>query len=218
MLPAAPQLGALHIASPSDILRLGIVATAGFRYSEHFIWERPFHVDHPLDTITFFRHEVEHFVKSPEHIVLVASDRYDPDESNKTKAVIPDENGWAAPAPEEQVIVGLAVWKLEAGSKRVGKFQNESGALYQRSPFQHILTISKGPILTFLNINTWTKTENVRERSLLWQTKRKKSALFGRIGMLNHTNNQPGTSMLSQPWKESSCTQPIGDANMVATL
>ncbi|KAK4652764.1 hypothetical protein QC762_500408 [Podospora pseudocomata] len=61
-----PPLGRLRLASPENILRLGVVCTSGFRYSEHFIWERTAHDRHPRNTVTFFRHEVAEFIKTPE--------------------------------------------------------------------------------------------------------------------------------------------------------
>ena len=127
MLPGPPSLGKLRIAAPEDVLRLGIVAAAGFRYSEHFMWERPYHENYPLDTIIHYRHEAVEYIRSPTHVVLVALDLYDPDESNKTKAVIPKDSGWESPAAGEEVVVGLAIWRLEPGSKRRGKFQNNRG-------------------------------------------------------------------------------------------
>ncbi len=111
---------------PEDVLRLGIVCTAGFRYSEQFIWERPFHEKYPEDTIVFFRHEVARFIKDPEAIVLVATDRYDPEESAKTEAVIPPDNGWSPPAAGAEVVIGMTVWKLQPGSPRKGRFQPDS--------------------------------------------------------------------------------------------
>jgi hypothetical protein len=125
--PRTPDIQPLRIASPNDILRLGVVATAGFRYSEQFMFERIFHVDYPQDTIVFFRHEAEEFVKSPWHIILVAIDKYDPEESAKTEAVIPVDNGWQPPSPGEDVIVGFGVWKLQPDSAHVGEFQNVTG-------------------------------------------------------------------------------------------
>lgn len=104
---------------------MGVVCTAGFRYSEQFIWERTQHDQFPQSTIVFFRHEVEEFIRSPDHIVLV--DGYDPDESSKTEAVIPMDNGWYPPESGAEVVVGLGIWKLEPSSKRIGQFQNDDG-------------------------------------------------------------------------------------------
>ncbi|KAK0664563.1 hypothetical protein QBC41DRAFT_283784 [Cercophora samala] len=125
-MAAQPSLGRLRLASPDDILRLGIVCTAGFRCSEQFIWERTAHNQHPQSTITFFRHAVAEFIKNPEFIALVAVDAYNPDESSKTDAIIPVDNGWKPPAAGTPVVVGLGVWRLQPGSPRVGKYQNET--------------------------------------------------------------------------------------------
>jgi hypothetical protein len=126
LLPSPPSFGQLRPAAPEDVLRLGIICTASFRYSEQFIWERPYHSEYPQDTIVFFRQEVAALIKDPEMIVLVAVDKYDPDESSKTKATIPVDNGWSPPEGGEKVIVGIAVWKLKPGSKRIGHFQPPS--------------------------------------------------------------------------------------------
>ena len=129
MVPLTPGLGKLRIASPADILRLGIVCTAGFWYSEHFHWVRPYHAQYPLDTITFFQHEVAGLLENPEFIVLAAVDAYDPQESEKTEATIPAGHGWQIPEAGEEVVVGLAVWKLEPNSKRYGQYRNDTGSL-----------------------------------------------------------------------------------------
>ncbi|KAJ4312732.1 hypothetical protein N0V84_009794 [Fusarium piperis] len=131
MSPApAPPLGLLRLASPADILRIGIVAAAGFRYSPVFDWERPKHAQFPQDTLLSYRHEFSSVIKSPEHIVLVATDRFDPTEGEKTSAIIPRDNGWVAPEPGDdgEVVVGVACWKLQPGSDRKGSFQNDDAS------------------------------------------------------------------------------------------
>ncbi|RMJ14070.1 hypothetical protein BHE90_009418 [Fusarium euwallaceae] len=123
----APPFGLLRLASPADILRIGIVAAAGFRYSPVFDWERPKHAKFPQDTLLSYRHEFSSVIKSPEHIVLIATDKFDPNEGEKTSAIIPPDNGWVAPKPDDgdEVIVGVACWKLQPGSEREGSFQND---------------------------------------------------------------------------------------------
>ena len=159
-----PRLGMLRVATPPDVLRIGIVATAGFRHTEQFIWERPRHQQYPQDTILFFREEFADFMKSPEHIVLVAFDKYEADESNKTAAVIPPDNGFTPPEAGEQVIVAVGCWKLEPGSKRKGRFQNKTGEYSLPSgkgwkfPQPHLisqrylLTLRQAPIQFFQKI------------------------------------------------------------------
>ncbi|VUC30722.1 unnamed protein product [Clonostachys rosea] len=125
MAPAAPDFGPLRLASPRDISRIGVVATAGFRYSPVFDWERPYHESHPGDTILSYCQEFSSDMKNPARIVLVAIDKFDSKENSKTKAKIPSDNGWEAPAPSEPVIVGVASWKLNSRSPRQGSFQND---------------------------------------------------------------------------------------------
>jgi hypothetical protein len=127
MSPAAPALGSLRIASPKNIMRIGIVAACGFRYSPVFQWERPYHERYPEDTLLSYRQEFSEVMKNPEFIVLVAVDKYDPEESKKSKAIIPPKNGAVVPSEGEEVVVGVGCWKLEKGSKRVGQFQNDTG-------------------------------------------------------------------------------------------
>ena len=124
-----PSFGSLRLASTDDVLRLGVVCTAGFRYSERFIWERTAHHQHLQRTITWFRQEVSELNKKPEFIVLVAFDSYDPDESSKTDAIIPANNGWTPPKAGTPVAVGLGVWRLQPSSPLIGKYQNEIGML-----------------------------------------------------------------------------------------
>jgi len=129
-----PSFNLLRLASPRDILRIGVVAACGFRYSPVFDWERPYHEKYPEDTLLSYRQEFASVIKSPEHIVLVAFDKYEPDEGKKSKAIIPPNNGAEIPAEGDEVVVGVSCWKLEPGSKRIGKFQNETGTYPELPP------------------------------------------------------------------------------------
>ena len=69
-------------------------------------------------------------IKDPEFIVLVASDSYDHGEGVKSSVML-SPGGWTTePKEKENVTVGLASWKLEAGSGRVRQFQAETGKFY----------------------------------------------------------------------------------------
>jgi hypothetical protein len=136
MLLATPALDPLRLASPNDILRIGIVAACGFRYSPVFTWERPWYAAYPADTLLSHRQEFSDIIKTPEYIVLVAVDKYDPDEGKKSEAVIPPDNEAETPAPGQEVIVGVACWKLQPGSSRVGRFQNGEVRM-PRARFNH---------------------------------------------------------------------------------
>lgn len=131
MNPVAPQFGRLRLASPRDVWRIGIVAAVGFRCSPVVDWERPYHEKFPKDTLLSYRQEFSLVIKSPDHIVLVAVDKYGTTENSKTKAIIPPENGcengWNHPEAGEEVVVGVGCWKLQAGSPRKGTFQNDTG-------------------------------------------------------------------------------------------
>jgi len=123
-----PSITSLRLASPRDILRIGVVAASGFRYSPVFDWERPYHEKYPEDTLLSYRQMFASLIKKPEYVVLTALDKYEPDEAKKSKAIIPPNNGAETPAEgDNKVVVGVACWKLEPGSKRIGKFQNGTG-------------------------------------------------------------------------------------------
>ena len=124
MYPNAPAFGALRLASLTDVPRIAVVATSGFRYSPVFQWERPYHEKYPEDTLMSYKSMFAERIKNPEYIVLVASDVYDPDENNKTSAIIPPDTA-TVPAKGECVIAGVASWKLGLDSSRKGQFQPE---------------------------------------------------------------------------------------------
>lgn len=61
------------------------------------------------------------------YAVLVALNHYNSMEREKTKAIIPLDNGRKPPVPGEEVVVSVGCWKLEPGFKRIGEFQNDTG-------------------------------------------------------------------------------------------
>ena len=123
--PAGPKLEGLRVASLDDVLRCGIVASASFRYSPLFRWERPYHENFPQDTLLSYRTQAKDSIQRDDVIVLVSEDAYDPNEAEKTEATIPGENGWSAPTVGEQVVVGWAAIILEPNSKRKGQYHND---------------------------------------------------------------------------------------------
>lgn len=68
-------------------------------------------------------------MKDERCIVLVALDRFDPLEHEKTMAIIPQDHGWDDPAAGDEVVVGVGCWRLAPDSSRIGGFQNETGKL-----------------------------------------------------------------------------------------
>ncbi|KAH6977724.1 acyl-CoA N-acyltransferase [Ilyonectria destructans] len=131
-LPPAPSLGKLRIATPDDVLRIGIVAAAGFKYSPLFRWERPFHEEYPEDTLASYRTQFEAHIQSDDFAVLVLEDVYDPCEGKKTEATIPQDNGWEPPKAGTKVVVGVMSLKLEPNSPRRGQFKSrESMSLHR---------------------------------------------------------------------------------------
>ena len=120
-VPQAPAFGLLRLASLRDVPRIGVVATAGFRYSPVFVWGRMYHDKFPEDTWASYRDLFAKSILDPEYIVLVAEDEYDPDEQTKTLAKLP-ENDQVGDHPAK-VVVGVGCWKLEDVSQRKGHFQ-----------------------------------------------------------------------------------------------
>ncbi|KAK3935949.1 GCN5-related N-acetyltransferase protein [Diplogelasinospora grovesii] len=128
MVALPPVLGGLRVAAPEDVLRIGIVATAGFRYSPLFRWERPYHEQHPADTLLSYRTQFQTAMESDNFIVLVQEDAYEPKEDDKTTAIIPPNNGWTPPEAGEKVVVGVLIVKLEPGSPRRGQLKDHKGS------------------------------------------------------------------------------------------
>ena len=126
---SSPALGALRIASPQDIKRIGTVATCGFSGGAVCAWNRPFLAQYPTDTLNSFCQIFSDFIRSPRHVVLVAVDAYDPLENTTCMLDIPIRDEGVVVAGGEEVVVGVAVWALEEGSERSGDFQNDTSIL-----------------------------------------------------------------------------------------
>jgi hypothetical protein len=126
-MAAASPLGSLRIATPADVLRIGIVAAAGFRYSPVFRWERPHHEQHPGDTLLSYRTQFRDAIRSDEFVVLVQEDTYNPHKNEQTTAIIPRDNGWAPPEAGGKVVVGVVSLKLEPDSVCRGQLKNHQG-------------------------------------------------------------------------------------------
>lgn len=107
----------LRLASPRDILRIGVVAASGFRYSPIFDWERPYREKYPEDTPLSYRQAFASVIKNSEYAVLVALDKYESDEATKSKAIIPPNNGAEIPAEGDEVLLERLVgsWRWGRG-------------------------------------------------------------------------------------------------------
>ncbi|RSL50149.1 hypothetical protein CEP54_012078 [Fusarium duplospermum] len=119
----AKLLGPGVSIGPGTVGRVGLQS---FRYSPVFDWEHPKHAKFPQDILLSYRQEFSS-IKSLERIVLVATDKVDPNEGEKTSAIIPLDNSWVAPKPDDgdEVVVGVTYWKLQPGSDRKGCSQND---------------------------------------------------------------------------------------------
>ena len=123
--PPAPPLGSLRIASLHDVPRLATVATAGFYYSPVFAWERRYHADFPGDSIQSYEKMFADIITNPQYVAVVATDVFVPDEKSKSGATLPPNPGYE---PGDSAIVGVATWKLQSGSRRVGQFTSSDPA------------------------------------------------------------------------------------------
>ncbi|KAK0735346.1 hypothetical protein B0T21DRAFT_333454 [Apiosordaria backusii] len=129
---AFPPLGALRIAVSDDVPRISVVATAAFRYSPLFDWERPDHEKYPEDTLSSYQTQFLNAIQSDDSIVLVQEDAYIRNENDKTTAIIPNDTGWTAPKAGAQVIVAVISIKLEPGSSHKGKLKNNKGKYHDK--------------------------------------------------------------------------------------
>ncbi|MCJ1384236.1 hypothetical protein MMC17_007352 [Xylographa soralifera] len=123
---STPSFGALRLASSKDIERIGIVATCGFFGGPVCAWYRPFMTQYPMDTLESYCQIFAEFIKSPRHAVLVAVDSYDGLEGTVSKLNLPIYEQSVIPVTRDKVIVGVAVWALEEGSRRTGDFQGDT--------------------------------------------------------------------------------------------
>ena len=129
MSSIVPDLGYLRIALPNDALRTGIIVTSCFKTSPVNVWMRPHHEKYPDDTLHSYQQTMLDMIKDPQYLVLVALDKYDPEEGKKSDAIIPSDSGFALPSPGEEVVIGVGCWKLQPGSSLVGVSKNETGLM-----------------------------------------------------------------------------------------
>lgn len=131
--PAPPPMDRVRIAVYSDVSRLATVAIAGCSNSPIFQSRHPYYTSYPEDTYRSCAHIFAKLITDPQHIVLVVLDTYDEHEYNKT-ATYPtphDHEPLNKLSPvgvlevvEDQVIVGVAAWKLPPWSPRIGQFSS----------------------------------------------------------------------------------------------
>ncbi|KAI9150894.1 Taurine hydroxylase-like protein SAT17 [Paramyrothecium foliicola] len=103
-------------AKPSDIMRIGIICCAGFRYSPIFRWERPHHEEYPEDTLLSYRKIFADAIGNENSIVYVALDKYNPNENDYTTAKFPSQNDWNPPEKDTLIPVAIAWIKMPPGS------------------------------------------------------------------------------------------------------
>ena len=123
----------VRIAVYSDVPRLATVAIAGCAHSTVLQSERPYHTDYPEDTYRSCTRMFANFITNPQYIVLVVPDTYNQQEWIKTASYpMPYDHELIKKLGPvgtlgivgDQVIVGVAVWKLPPRSPRTGQFSS----------------------------------------------------------------------------------------------
>jgi hypothetical protein len=127
--PYPPFESGVRLARWEDVPRLGIVATAGFYYSNADPHVRPRRMEFPTDTFLSYQAQFAKLIAAPDFVTVVALDAYDPQENDKIQAIIRPDRPLATPAPGGSIVVGVATWKLPPGSPRHGQFVPVEGAM-----------------------------------------------------------------------------------------
>lgn len=110
----------------AEILRLALVASAGFYHSPVNAYERPKRDKYPGDTVQSYLEELLNYILKPECILIVVDDEYEKSEDEKLYPALREEYGgreWIR--KDGRLIVGFACLMLKHGSFRVGQFQPE---------------------------------------------------------------------------------------------
>lgn len=129
--PSIPPFWPLRIAKLLDVMRMGIITYAAFEKTTQLTWTFPNHTCWPHQVLQLERQRLASYMHTPNHVVVVVEDLYDPDEAAKTNITIPSND--PAPCPvsrwtEGEAIVGVAVWKFESDSTRIGQFSEQQQA------------------------------------------------------------------------------------------
>lgn len=107
-----------------EILRLALVASAGFYHSPVNAYERPQRDRYPKDTVHSYLQELISYLLRPECILVVVDDECEKSEDTELYPALKKEYGgrhWAK--QDGKAIVGFACMTLKRGSHRVGNFQ-----------------------------------------------------------------------------------------------
>jgi len=124
----SPPVHPVRFATPADLHRLSVITYAGFCDSPLFRYQRCYHTSYPEDTLLYYQTLFLEHLKSADTIIVVAVDAYDPSEGSKSNAVIVPGSEEERFTAGQEVAVGFCVWRLQAGSKRMGQFHNYDSA------------------------------------------------------------------------------------------
>jgi len=129
--PSIPPLGSLRVATPLDVMRMGIITYAAFEKTTQFTWMIPDHRRWPSKALQLERQRLASVMRTRNHVVVVAEDVYDSDEAAKANVTIP--SGDPAPNPashwaEGRAVVGVAIWRFDDNSTRIGQFEAQQQA------------------------------------------------------------------------------------------
>jgi len=130
-LASIPPLDPLRIAKPLDVMRMGIITYAAFEKTTQLTWTFPDHRCWPRQALQLERQRLASYMHTPNHVVVVVEDLYDPDEAAKTNITIHSDDPAPYPASrwtEGRAVVGVAVWRFEGDSTRVGQFAEQQQA------------------------------------------------------------------------------------------
>ncbi|KAK5093436.1 hypothetical protein LTR70_004797 [Exophiala xenobiotica] len=111
--PPIPPLGSLRVATPLDVMRMGIITYAAFEKTMQFTWMIPDHRRWPSKALQLERQRLASIMRSRNYVVVVAEDVYDSDEAAKATVTIP--SGDRVPNPASHWTEGQFEAQQQAG-------------------------------------------------------------------------------------------------------
>ncbi|KAK6525865.1 hypothetical protein TWF281_010909 [Arthrobotrys megalospora] len=119
----------IRLATVHDVPRIGLVAAAGFQYSNFWDWERPYADKYPEDTLKSYCLSFKNLILNPCSAVWVAEDTYDEKEAHGPRHSLIESaySQISLDAPKDQkVIVGVTAWVFPSDSDHCGKFKPDN--------------------------------------------------------------------------------------------
>ena len=110
-----------RLARFSDLPRIAYVAACGFSQNEVFGFERLDFRNFPQDTLFSYYKTFLESLRDPECIVRVTTATYNAQEARSVEDAIANLSG--QPPVSNPVIIGVATWRLQPGSRRATQYQ-----------------------------------------------------------------------------------------------